>query len=195
MGMFLAKETINRGVTIFQKVHETAQGGFTLDNTGLVAKSTLLAGTVMGYDESTRMAVVIKSAVLQADATNTATTYQVKKGHTFAVGNYLAATTGAKAYAITAIDTSNGAYDVLTVGTTLGVALTAGTALFQSATTGASNSSFFVTPKGLLFEDVDVYPHASVSVVVRGTVYARRIPGVVDSIKSALPLIIFSQSY
>lgn len=195
MAFGIKKEVISRGVTIFQTILETAQGGFTLDATGLTAGSVIPAGTPIGYDESTRKAVVLKTATLQANATNSATTYNVLKGHQFKVGDNVAAATGSKAYAITAIDTANAGYDVLTLGTTLGTALNAGVALFQSATTGASNSSLFTAPKGLLFEDTKVVPNQDLAVLVRGTVYARRIPAVSAEIKAAMPLIIFSQSY
>jgi len=195
MSLGLKKEVVSRGVTVFQSVHETAQGGFILDITGLVLGSVLRAGTVLGYDEATRKAVVLKTATLQANATNTAVDYRVEKGHSLKVGDNLAATKGSKAYAITAIDTSNAAYDQVTVGTTLGVALTAGTGLFQSATTGASNSAFITTPRGVLYEDTMVEANADLAVVIRGTLFARRAPVATDEIKAALPLIVFSQSY
>ncbi|MBD2753791.1 hypothetical protein [Spirosoma validum] len=196
MGAFGIKKTlINRGVAIWQKLWETAQSGFVLDATNLVADSVIPAGSVIGYDELTRKAVVLKAATLQANVTNTATDYPVLKGHLFKVGDFLAAAKGSKAYAITAINTSNAAFDTLTIGTTLGSALSTGAALFQSGTTGASNSSFITQPKGLLYTDVTVVPNADLAVILRGTVYARRIPAVSDEIKAALPLIIFSQSY
>ena len=41
---------------IFQKVLETARGGFALDVTGLTAGDTIPAGTVIAFDEATRKA-------------------------------------------------------------------------------------------------------------------------------------------
>lgn len=66
----------------------------------------------------------MKVAVLADDATNSATTYTVKKGHNFKVGDVLMLASGKAAYAITAIATNSGdaTKDDLTVGTTLGVA-------------------------------------------------------------------------
>lgn len=189
--------TVSGGIPIFQQAYENAQGGFALDKTGLTDGNIIPAGTVMGYDEATRKAKPLKVAKLYADAANDAVTYQVEKWHLFAVGDYLAAVVGGKAYAITAIDTSNAAYDVLTVGTTLGVVLTAanGVALFQSSATGAAVAALNVTPRGLLYAEVTVADNVTVSVTVRGTVYERRIPVVHSAAKTALPTIIFSQSY
>lgn len=43
---------------IFQKVLETARGGFSLDTTGLTADEIIPAGTAISYDETTRKAKV-----------------------------------------------------------------------------------------------------------------------------------------
>lgn len=78
---------------------------------------------------------VVKVAVLTDDATNSATTYTVKKGHNFKVGDVLMLAPGGAAYAITAIATNSGdgSKDDLTVGTTLGVAAKAGDSLYLAA--------------------------------------------------------------
>ena len=195
MGLGLKKTTLNESAPVFQAMHETAQGGFKLDTTDLVAGAILVAGTPIAFDEATRLAKPVKTAVLQADAANNATNYRVKKGHLLKVGENFGATKGGAAYAITAIDTSNPAYDQLTLGTTLGVALTTGTSLFQSSATGGSAAAVSGVAKGLLFEDTEVEANQSLSVVLRGTVYERRIPGVPDEIKAVLPNIIFSKSF
>ena len=41
---------------IFQKVLETARGGFSLDTTGLTAGDIIPAGTAIAFDEATRKA-------------------------------------------------------------------------------------------------------------------------------------------
>jgi len=192
----LKKEVLSDGIPVWQGGNvETAQGGFILDATGLSTGDTVKAGTPVGFDESTRKAVIIKTATLQADATNTATTYNVLKGHLLIVGDKIGATKGSKSYAITAIDKTNTAYDVLTVGTTLGAALTSGTALFQTSATGTTAADFIVAPKGLTYETFDVEPNMSLSVVIRGTVYHRRVPKASADLKAALPNIIFSESF
>ena len=118
------------------------------------------------------------------------------RSHNLIVGEFIARTVGGTSYAITAIDSSNAAYDVLTVGTTLGMVLTADVdSLFQSAASGAAAGAFIVTPKGLLFEEMEIGTNESLSVVIRGTVYARRTALQNTAIRTALPLIIFSESY
>jgi hypothetical protein len=188
------KVNVTSGVPIWQTPVETAQGGFSLVTTGHTIDDVIAAGAVVGFDESTRLATVVKSATLHANATDSDENYDVEKGHGLIVGDYIAAVVGGKAYAITAIDTSDPDFDTLTVGTTLAVALTAPTAIFQSVATGATAGAYFVTPKGLLYEDVTVAVGASISVVLRGTVYARRIPAYDEGIPALMPNIIFSQS-
>ena len=195
MGFGITKTTVNRGLTVFQRIFETAMGGFTLTTTGLTLATVLPAGTVMAFNEATRLATVVKTATLQADATNTATAYQVIKGHGLIITDIIAAVKGGKAYAITAIDTTNVAYDVLTVGTTLGVALTAGTGLFQSSAAGATAAAIIATPKGLLVDDTTVAVGADVSVAIRATIYARRAPIAPADVQATLPNIVYSQSF
>lgn len=197
MGMQISKTAVSSGIPIWQgDFIETAQGGFTLDAGNRSKGDTLKAGTILGYDESTRKASEVVVLVLTADATDSATKYKVKKGHGAKVGTNVTAKQGGAAYAISAIDTSNDDYDEITVGTTLGVALSTGDTLFESSATGATAGAFKVSPKGLLKEDLTITANDDVAVVIRGTVYENRIPAVPDDAKSLLPgTIIFSQSY
>lgn len=178
---------------------QLAQGGFVLAATGLTPYNIIPAGTGLIIDEAARTATLVGGAVLQANATNSATTYRVLKGSTVKVGDYLSAVAGGTAYAITAIDTTNSAYDVLTVGTTLGVGYSAGQTLFVSTATGATASAYAAV-NAMLYEDTVVPPTGvlvSVSAVIRGTVYARRIPYAYSAGFAALAglkNIIFSQS-
>lgn len=194
MGLGLTQTLSTGGIPVFQKVFEVAQGGLTLDTTGLTAASTIPAGSAMGYNEATRKASLVKTAKVTAIAGGSATDYQVAKGHLFAVGEYIALVVGGKAYAITVIDTSNADYDVLTVGTTL-TAAAVGDILFKSSATGATAAVYAVSARGLLYEDCIVSANQSLSVVLRGTVYQNRVPSVTTAIKALLPNIIFSQSY
>lgn len=162
-------------IPVFGSGAETAPGGFLLNTTGLTADAVLVAGTPLVFDEAARTATVLHTGVMQANAGASATDYQVKKGHTLQVGDYLASgNTGGKAYAITAIDTSNADYDWVTVGTTIG-ATSAGDLVFASTATGATNSALPAL-NGLLYEETIVGSGVSVSAVVRGTAYAHRIP-------------------
>lgn len=195
MPLQTVETTVNTGVPVFQRILETAQGGFTLDDDTLTAGATVKAGTPIGYDESTRVAKVMKVAEMQATATNSATTYRVLKGHQLKVGDYLAKIAGSAAYAITAIDTSNAAYDEVTLATTLGVAMAVGDVLFQSSAIGASAAAASVTVRGLLMNDTVVADGEAIAVVIRGTVYERRVPKANAAIKALMPNIIYSQSF
>lgn len=195
MGYNVVREVSAGSVPVFQNVIENAQGGFTLDTTGSDTGSVVPAGSVMGIDEATRKAKPLKVATVYEDATNVATDLKLKKGHLLIVGSVVAAVIGGKAYAVTVLDTTNAAYDVITVGTTLGVALTAGDAIFESSATGAAVAALKVTPSGLLFQDVKSGVNEPVAVVLRATVYERRIPVVPTAVKALLPNIIFSKSF
>lgn len=183
-------------IPVFRPDLETATGGFKLDLTGLVLGSVIAVGSAISYDETTRVAKVIASAKVTAAATSSATTYTVAKGHGFAVGKFIGKTVGAQASTITEINTSNAIYDVITVDTTLGAAAE-GTALYQASAaggTGALYAPFTANTGGLLKNSTLVEAGAVVDVVVKGTVYARRIPAIIDSMKAANPLILYSNS-
>lgn len=168
------------------------QGGFALVITGLALGLVLPGGTPMSYDESARTATPVVTATLYANAGATDTVYQIKKLSGFKVGDYFATgAAGGKAYAITAIDTSNAAYDAVTVGTTIGAA-TAGDLMYKSTATGATASAY-PTISGLLYDDTVVTAGESVTIVWRASVYARRVP-YNATIAAALPSIKFSQS-
>lgn len=177
---------------MFQNIQEVAQGGFTLVTTGLTSDDVLPIGSPVKVDEAARTATLSKTATV-FEATST-TTIKVSKGHQLKVGDNVAKTVGGAAYAITAIDTANASYDVLTVGTALG-SLNAGDVLFDSSAAGASAAAIRNMPSGLLHAPVKVGAAEGVSVVTRGTVYERRIPGLIQAMKDAMKGILFSQSY
>ena len=188
--MNIKKETIKSGIVIFQDDVKVAQGGFLLDDVAFTTEGLVIpAGTPIGFDESTRIAKVCKIGVAQANATNTATTYKVLKGSLLKVGMSINSGAGT-ARSITEIDTTNADYDLLTVGSTIGVAVTAGDAIFVS-------DAGYTGVKGLLYEDATINSNGvvDVAVVLHGAVYARRIPPVPATIQAKLPLIIFSQSF
>lgn len=170
---------------------QNVQGGFVLDLTGLAAGQFLPQGTPVIYDETTRLCKALPVAKAYANAAATDVVYQVPKG-IFQVGQNFAAKIGNKAYPITAIDTTNPLYDSVTVSTTIG-AVTAGDFLFASSTTGETTSSFGGV-NGLLWADRYAEPNTPVSVLMRGTVYARRIAFSTD-LAAALPSFFFSQSF
>lgn len=129
-------------------IHKVAdiRGGVSV-NVSELNNDYLKEGTVIGAPES-GVCHVVKFALVQTNAANDATTIKIYKGHDFKVGDKVFAVEGGKNYGISAIDTSNSAYDQITVGTTLGVALTADVSyIFQGvATTGASAGAFLHAP-------------------------------------------------
>jgi hypothetical protein len=196
MGIGLTRTFGTTEIPVWQGTNkdiQIVQGGFLLDTTGYAAGTVLPPGTPMVYDASTRIAKAIKVSTLQANAANNATTYRVSKGHSFKVGDNFAAIPGGVASAISGIDTSDPAFDAITVGTTLGVALTAGTLVFGSSAAGATAASFGGV-NGLLYAETVVGVGVSCSVVIRGTIHARRVP-YSTGLEAALPRIIYSQSH
>ena len=104
MGFELKIEKSTGSIPIFQRDYENAQGGFTLDISGLIYGATVPEGTVMGFDESTRKAKVLKVVEVFENALEIATELKVKKGHLFIVGDFIGKNEEAGAFAINAID-------------------------------------------------------------------------------------------
>ena len=150
--------------------------------------NALFEGTPIGKG-SNDLYKVVKTAQIITDATNAATTYEVAKGHHFKVGDYFAAGT-ANGQAITAIDKTNATKDVITVGTTLGVAITAGTVAYQTI---GSNKKLAVAPYAIAGsnEDVEAGNNLFVSAWVIGVIKEANAPKVTDAIKTALKGVIY----
>lgn len=178
---------------VFHSKIEDLQGGVTVSAADFVADHVVPAGTIVGKD-SNGLFHAIKVAKLYTAANNTATTYQVYKGHGFKVGDFLAALTGAKAYAITAIDTTNATHDVLTVGTTLGVAVAQYAGLFQALAEAVSTTSaFVVTPFAVTGQDLQIVAGDSnmTDAYIRATLFEVNAPIATAQLKAALPHIMW----
>lgn len=193
----VTRKEFTYGKPLFITVLEVDYGGFHLDTTNLVPGSILPGGTVMGFDEATRIARPLLSAQIHANAAADATTYQVKKNHNLYQGAKVTLEEGGKSYTITGINKTNPDYDVITVGTSLGAA-TAGDALMESSASGATAGALVIEPKGLSYEDYEV-PSVDtevqqVSMVIKGTVFHRRIPRVSPDVQALLPHIVFSEA-
>ncbi|MGA6117432.1 hypothetical protein [Sphingobacterium anhuiense] len=171
---------------------QLAQGGFLFEKGGLADGTIIKAGTPMVFNETTRKAMFLATGKVVENAAADAVSYKVAKDHTLKVGDNFAAKPQGAAYPITVIDKSHIDYDLVTVGTTIG-AVTANSLVFASSTTGAANSSFGAV-NGLLYRDQKIDDGESCSVVIRGTVYARRVP-YSKELETALPRIIYSQSF
>lgn len=195
MGLTPVITSVGTAKIVFQDIDDTAQGGFSLDPTGLPVGSTIPAGQPIGFDESTRVGKVCKVAEVTAIVANNAVAIQVKKGHLFIVGDFLGKTVGGAAHTITAIDTSNANFDTITIDVTLGVALAIGDVLFGSSAAGVNACAIAVSPRGLLKNDVDVAQDAPLTVVLDGIAYERRVPKAGPVLSALMPAILYSQSY
>jgi len=189
------KQTESRLPVVFDTKLEDIPGGVTVASSDLVQK-VVKAGTPVGKDEN-GLYHVVKVAKLQADAADDATAYRVLKGHNFKVGNVITAKESGKAYAITAIDTSNADYDQFTVGTTLGIALTvaSGSVLMEASAVAATDISVLkYQPAGLIGTTYDVVESQNhlVDCVVRGSVREAVIDPIGATVKAKVqPLIRF----
>lgn len=156
MGLRIDRKKDNRVIRAFTHKLADIPGGATVCSADLTQK-VLAEGTPIGKD-SNGLYHVVKVAVLSADATNSATTYTVKKGHNFKVGDVIMLGAAKKAYAITAIATNadDATSDNLTVDTTLGLAASKGDALYLAKSEVASASKFKYEPIALVGESYDV---------------------------------------
>lgn len=176
----------NRVIRAFTHKVADIPNGITVSADDLTQK-VLHEGTPVGKDENGSYHVV-KVAVLTDDATNSATTYTVKKGHNFKVGDVLMLAPGGAAYAITAIATNSGSKDDITVGTTLGVAAKAGDSLYLAAKAGASGAAFKYAPVALVGEsyDVDALSNHIVNAWTIGQIRESNIPPIGAEVKAKL---------
>lgn len=188
MALQFVKTTETASKTPFVSNIETLPGGVTVAVTDLV-QTTVVAGTPVGLDGSSGLYHVVKTAEAQANATNSATDYKVLKGHNFKVGDFLTTGLLKKAFAITAITTTETDYDTITLGTTLGVAVTAGDVLIEATAQATGDTSAYkYTPVGLTGTKFDVVAGANhpCDVVVRGSVIESMIPPISSDIKASL---------
>lgn len=178
---------------VFATKIEDVIGGVTVAVADFVDEAVIPAGSVVGKD-NTGLFHVLKTAKLHTAATNSATDYLVLKGHGFKVGDFIAALTGAKAYAITAINTTNADYDTITVGTTLGVAVAQYAGIFQALAEAASNTSAFkVTPYAVTGHSIQMKAGDTnaVDAWLRASLYEANAPVATAQIKAALPQILW----
>lgn len=192
MGFRITKQEGVKEYKVFTHVLADIPNGVTIA-TSTLTQGSIAEGSPVGYDPATGLYHVIKTATLAADAANDATTYTVKKGHNFKVGDFIMLKTAGKSYAITAIadNSGNAAYDDITVGTSLGLAASAGDAILQAEKAGASGSAFPLEIVGLLGHTYAVEPNLFAQVVTIGQVRKSRVPDFSGYVSTALPLIKF----
>lgn len=162
-------------------------GGVTVKTANLGGKA-LFEGTPIGKGNN-GMFEVCKTAQIVTNAEASATTYEVAKGHHFMVGDRFA-TDACNGQTITAIDKSNTTKDIITVGTTLGAAINAGTCAFESS---GANKTLKVVPVAIAGsnEDVDANSNLFVSAWVHAVVRESNAPAVSDATKTALKGVVY----
>lgn len=203
MGLQITSTPAGPGsMEVFQSKNlEDVPGGLTLDqDLNFETDQNVQAGELIKYDESTRLALIAKLATVYETTAGTA--IKVNKGHSLATGDIISTgADGGEAYAITSVDQSNADYDIVNVGTSLG-SLTANDVLWLSSGVEGVASGAALLPNGILKFDVKPSANDAISVVTRGTVYERRLPGVYGGYGvptqmkvSLTDRILFSQSY
>lgn len=150
--------------------------------------SALFEGTPLAVG-SDGLYVVVKTAQIVATANATATTYEVAKGHHFKVGDRFA-TDACNGQLITAIDKTDPAKDVITVGTTLGAEVKSGTCAFESK---GADKVLKHTPVAIVGSNHDVEngDNLFVDAWVIGVVRKANAPIVNDAILAALKTIAY----
>lgn len=187
MSLTIKRKKDNRVVKCI--LHRVADipGGVTVQVANL-GGSALFEGTPLGKG-SNGLYVVCKTAQVITEANASATTYEVAKGHHFKVGDRFA-TDDCNGQTITAIDKSDAAKDVITVGTTLGAIVKAGTCAFESS---GANKTLKVAPVAIAGSNYDVENGENLftDAWVIGVVNTANAPIVNDAIKQALKTIAY----
>lgn len=161
---------------------------------GVTVKVANLGGTALFEGTPLGMGAdglwnVCKTAQVITEANASATTYEVAKGHHFKVGDRFA-TADCNGQTITSIDKSDPAKDVITVGTTLGATVKAGTCAFESS---GANKVLKVSPAVVAGSNMDVEPGSNlwVDAWVIGVVKKAVAPIVNTTIEAALKGVVY----
>ncbi|MCF2708163.1 hypothetical protein [Bacteroides pyogenes] len=187
MSLTIKRKKDNRVVKCI--LHRVADipGGVTVSVANL-GGSALFEGTPIGKGAD-GLFVVCNTAQVITEANESATTYEVAKGHHFKVGDRFA-TDACNGQTIKAIDKTNSAKDVITLGTTLGATVKAGTCAFESS---GANKTLKVTPVAIAGSNCDVEngDNLFTDAWVIGVVNTANSPIVNDAIKMALKTIAY----
>ena len=187
MALTIKRQKDNRVVKCVLHRIADIPGGVTVSVAEL-GGSALFEGTPIGKG-SDGLYKVCKTAQIITAATATATAYEVAKGHHFKVGD-LFATNDCDGKSITQIDKSSASKDVITLGATLGKAVTANTCAFESS---GATTDLKVTPIAFAGsnEDVNANDNLFVSAWVHGVIREQNAPVVNDKIKTALKGVVY----
>lgn len=173
---------------VFQHRIADIRGGVGVKTSNLggdyLFEGTPLGAPVDGLCEVVKIARVVKTVGTSDN------TIEVEKGHHFKVGDYATSNEKAKAYAITAIDKTNSAKDVITVATTLGAKIEVGGFIVEAAAEATGNTSALkVIPQSLNGTGYEVKPNDNIftDALIIGTTKGNPLPDcVADKLKGII---------
>lgn len=161
--------------------------GVTVKSAELVSGSILKEGTAIGKGSDGLYHVVKTALVVEAVAAS-GTSVKIAKGSHFKVGDFVMSAVNGKAYAITAIDTTNATYDTVTIGTAIGAIAKNAIIMLADGEHASSGAAFKFAPKALIGDsyDVEALSNHLVSAVTIGQFKESVIPPINDAILGAL---------
>lgn len=161
--------------------------GVTVKSAELVSGSKLMEGTAIGKGSDGLYHVEKTALVVEAVAAS-GTSIKIAKGSHFKVGDFVMSAVNGKAYAITAIDTTNATYDTVTIGTAIGVIAKDAIIMLADGEHASSGAAFKFAPKALTGDsyDVEALSNHLVSAVTIGQFKESVIPPINDAILGAL---------
>ena len=166
-------------------------GGVTLAS-GDLTQEVVFDGTPIGRDENNLYHVIKTAQITQVNTGNS--TYTVKKGHNFKVGDFVAIQLGGLASQITGINAEGETEDVFTVGAVLEESASTGSVLFEAKEASTSTTSAFrYEPVGLTGTPIYIEDDTNhfCDCVTGGKVKEAQCPPLNPAIKSALSDISF----
>ncbi len=161
--------------------------GVTVKSAELVSGSILKEGTAIGKGSDGLYHVEKTALVVEAVAAS-GTSVKIAKGSHFKVGDFVMSAVNGKAYAITAIDTTNATYDTVTIGTAIGEIAKDAIIMLADGEHASSGAAFKFAPKALTGDsyDVEALSNHLVSAVTIGQFKESVIPPINDAILGEL---------
>ena len=161
--------------------------GVTVKSAELVSGSILKEGTAIGKGSDGLYHVEKTALVVEAVAAS-GTSVKIAKGSHFKVGDFVMSAVNGKAYAITAIDTTNATYDIVTIGTAIGSIEKNAIIMLADGEHASSGAAFKFAPKALTGDsyDVEALSNHLVSAVTIGQFKESVIPPINDAILGEL---------
>ena len=115
-------------------------GPYVLDTTNLDLDSYIPSFTPVCADLTKKTAKIVRNVKVVSNVLATDTVIKVAKGSLFVTGMFIG--NGTKGGKVTSVDKTNGDYDSITVETTIGVAITSGTVLFEADAADGKNQKY-----------------------------------------------------